>query len=124
MPAICAAIIVPATVVAPSLPLAMQAERSRRDTFSTLSAVASSSSSSSSRPMRIRPSATAMVAGTAPSSRTAASIALAVSRLRGRGKPWAISVLSSATIGLPAFRAAATSELKASKVCMRLTIEP
>ena len=102
----------------------MQAERSRRDTFITVSAVASSSSSSSSRPMRIRPSAMAMVAGTAPSSRTAASSARAVSRLRGRGRPWAISVLSRATIGRPALRAAATSALKASKVCMAPSIEP
>ena len=51
----------------------------------------------------------ATVAGTAPVvSRTAASDAVATSRFWGYGKPWLISVDSSATTGRPAASAAAT----------------
>src|SRR5690606_14212678 len=52
---------------------------------------------------------TAIVAGTAPPSRTAASTARAVSTLRGKGIPWVTMVDSSATSGLPAASAAAAS---------------
>ena len=59
-----------------------------------------------SSPMRGSPSTTAIVAGTAPPARTAASSSRATSRLSGHGRPCATSVDSSATIGP---RAAATS---------------
>ena len=59
---------------------------------------------SSTSPARI-----AIVAGTAPRSRTMASISRATRRLSGRGRPWAMIVLSSATTGRPSSRAARTS---------------
>ena len=43
----------------------------------------------------------ATVAGTAPASRTAASDARATAMLSGYGRPWLISVDSSATTGSP-----------------------
>ena len=49
------------------------------------------------------------MAGTAPAARTAASISRATSRLRGRGSPWEMIVLSSATTGRPAASASETS---------------
>ena len=52
-----------------------------------------------SSPTRNRPSRIAIVAGTAPPSRTAASDARATSRFCGYGRPWLMSVDSSATIG-------------------------
>lgn len=55
-----------------------------------------------------------MVAGTAPSSRTAASLKRAVSTFCGRGSPWAMTVDSNATTGSPAASAAATSSLTVS----------
>ena len=73
-------------------------------------AVASASRASASSPTSSRPSRIATVAGTAPAvSRTAASDASATSRFCGYGKPWLISVDSSATTGRPSARAAATS---------------
>ena len=63
----------------------------------------------SDRPTQQRPSSTAQVAGTAPSERTTASTACAVSRFWGKGMPCAMMVLSNATTGLPCCRAAATS---------------
>ena len=59
--------------------------------------------------MRASPATTAIVAGTAPAARTSASSSRATSRLRGRGSPWLISVLSSATTGRPPATASATS---------------
>ena len=47
------------------------------------------------------PSTMAMVAGTAPWPRTAASIWWATSTLVGRGRPWQMIVDSSATTGPP-----------------------
>jgi hypothetical protein len=61
--------------------------------------------------MRTMPSTTAIVAGTAPSSRTMFSIARAISTFSGRGSPWAISVLSSATTGRPSSSALETSRV-------------
>ena len=60
-------------------------------------------------PTRIRPAWMATVAGTAPEARTAASDALATSRFGGYGRPWLMSVDSSATTGRPSSRARATS---------------
>ena len=59
---------------------------------------ATTSSAASSSPIRTSPATTATVAGTAPPARTAASSSRATPRLRGRGSPCAIRVLSSATI--------------------------
>ena len=72
-------------------------------------AVASASSAASSSPTRSRPSWIATVAGTRPASRTAASDARATSRFAGYGRPWLISVDSSATTGRPSASASATS---------------
>ena len=85
IPARCAAIIVVATVAAPDPPEARQAARSRRESLAIprLSGAASRSSAASSSPIRSRPSRTAMVAGTAPPSRTVASTCRAVSMFRG-----------------------------------------
>src|SRR3546814_6969746 len=58
--------------------------------ISTSFSPARRSRSSAVRPARILPSRTAMVAGTAPPARTAASPRRAVSRLRGAGMPWEI----------------------------------
>ena len=52
---------------------------------------------------------TAIVAGMAPSSRMSCSTFSAVSAFCGQGMPWLMMVLSSATTGAPAARAAATS---------------
>ncbi|CAB4586555.1 unannotated protein [freshwater metagenome] len=51
----------------------------------------------------------AIVAGTAPCARTISSTSMATLRFEGRGSPWLMIVDSSATIGAPDFRAAATS---------------
>jgi len=61
------------------------------------------------------PSKTAMVAGVAPPSRTSNSTLRAVSRFAGKGMPWLMMVLSSATAGRPADSAAATARER----CMR-----
>src|SRR5262249_43560168 len=52
---------------------------------------------------------TATVAGTAPPSRTACSNSRASTALSGRGRPWLMIVLSSATTARPSARASATS---------------
>ena len=83
MPASAAQIIVPATVVAPSSPLASTAGRSRRLTLCAWPERPSSSSSSSDRPMRMRPPISAMVAGSAPRSRITASTSRAVRTFSG-----------------------------------------
>jgi hypothetical protein len=67
------------------------------------------SSARSSSPMRRHAVHDAIVAGTAPVSRTAASISRAIRRLSGRGRPWAMIVDSSATTARPAAMAPATS---------------
>ena len=51
----------------------------------------------------------AIVAGTAPCARTISSTSMATLKFDGRGRPWLMIVDSSATIGAPNFRAAATS---------------
>jgi len=66
-------------------------------------------SAASSSPIRTAPATTAIVAGTAPAARTAASASRATRRLSGAGSPCAISVLSSATTPRPARSASATS---------------
>src|SRR3546814_10654951 len=55
------------------------------------------------------PSTTAIVAGTAPLSRTLASMPRATSRLSGCGSPWLMIVDSSATTARPSASAVATS---------------
>ena len=104
-----AANMVAATVVAPVVRPARTWPRSRRLTLATPSADARRSSWPVDSPTLIDPSRTATVAGTAPASRTAASALVAVSRLRGRGRPWDTSVDSNATTGRPSSSASATS---------------
>ena len=82
-------------------------------TTSSDSAIASSASSSS--PTRTSPPTTAMVAGTAPAERTAASNSRATRRLSGRGSPWLMIVLSRATTGPPAASASRTSSC--TRIC-------
>ena len=55
------------------------------------------SSDTASRPTWMRPSRGAIVAGTAPAERTAASARRAAARLSGYGRPWVMSVDSRAT---------------------------
>ena len=109
MPASPAIRIVLATVVAPWAPVATTYGRSRTLTLQMSPSEPSSSSSSSSRPTVGRPSSTAMVAGTAPPSRTICSTSRAIATLCGYGMPWLMMVDSSATTGRPAARASATS---------------
>src|SRR5215210_6902782 len=66
------------------------------------------------------PPITPMVAGTPPSRRTRTSTSRASSRLSGYGKPWAMSVDSKATTGVPRLRASATSsriDIASLKTC-------
>ncbi len=119
MPARAAISTVAATVVAPMPRRAMSGARSRRLTFATSRSFASRARSAESAPTTAAPSATAMVAGVAPQARTSSSIACAVSRFIGRGRPCAITVDSSATTGRFAARAAATSALTASLIASR-----
>ena len=72
-------------------------------------AVANASSSEPVIPTSTRPFMTAIVAGMAPDSRTAASDASATSRFAGYGRPWLISVDSRATTPWPSASAVATS---------------
>ncbi len=104
IPAAWAAIIVADTVVAAQPPPASAAARLGRAAFRTDRPVPSPAPPGrpSSSPTRIRPSRMAIVAGTAPASRTAASDARATSRFCGYGRPWLMSVDSSATTGRPA----------------------
>ena len=60
------------------------------------------------RPAFSSPSSTATVAGTTPESTRTCSKCRAASRLPGRGNPWAMSVDSRATIGVPDASASAT----------------
>src|ERR1700722_10058876 len=110
MPASPATNIVAATVV-PAEPLrAATSARSRREALTTPPLNwPRRSISCRSRPTLKRPSMTAIVAGTAPISRTASSTVSAVSTLRGKGMPWVMIVDSSATIGFLADLASATS---------------
>ncbi len=80
--------------------------------------------SSTPSPTRIRPLSTAIVAGSAPVSLTAASISSAVSRLTGRGKPCAMTADSSATTARPAARAAATRGAMSRNAFTAVTIDP
>ncbi len=109
---------VAATVVAPSPLRATTGARSRTPHLATPSVFASASSAASSRPTRTSPPRIAIVAGTAPCSRTTPSISRATRRLSGRGSPWAMIVLSSATTGRPSSRAVRTSSCK----CMPRTL--
>src|SRR4051812_34874024 len=109
MPARAARCAVEATVVAALAPRATAGARSRTPAFITPSPRAIASSAASSRPTRPSPATTAIVAGTAPAARTAASASRATRRLSGAGRPWAMSVLSSATTPRPARSAPATS---------------
>ena len=118
MPARAAAIIVAATVVAPSRPVAAAKARSRRLTFITPDAVASLSTSSDASPTVRVPAMTPTKAGSAPPSRTARSSPAATSSDLGRGKPWAIAVVSSATTGAPAASAERTSSETRNKPSM------
>ena len=88
---------VDATVVAPQVPDAITTARSRTLALTMLGSVATRSSAASSRPIRIRPSRTAIVAGTAPDARTADSMSRAVAALLSDGRPWLMIVDSRAT---------------------------
>ena len=77
----------------------------------------SSSSSSSASPTVGRPWSTAIVAGTAPPSRTICSTSRAIATLCGYGIPWLMIVDSSATTGAPAASASATSGATLSIGC-------
>ena len=84
MPAMAAMIMVVATVVAPSLPLAHKTGRSRREALVTaVPALPRCSISSLERPAFSRPPMMAMVAGTAPFSRIIFSTFSAVSTFCG-----------------------------------------
>src|SRR5581483_12449465 len=101
---------VAATVVAAVKPWLTAMPRSRRLALNTPSLCASVSSSAVLRPIVGLPCQTAIVAGTAPSSRITASAAVAVCQLSGHGIPWAITVDSRATTGRPLSTARATSD--------------
>ncbi len=108
--AISAIIIVPATVVAPFPPNAISAGKSLRDALMGLrEPFASETSSSRVKPTFSLPFIIAIVAGIAPSSRTAFSTFRAVSRFCGQGIPCVIIVDSRATTGIPVVIASATS---------------
>ncbi len=109
MPAAAARCAVEATVVEPTPPRAAIAASSRTLTLVASSSLASRSRAASSSPIRACPSITATVAGTAPPSRTACSNSRARRALSGRGRPWLMIVLSSATTAWPAARASRTS---------------
>ena len=80
------------------------------------------SSSAPSRPIRIRPSSTPIVAGTAPAARTAASLARPISTPSGAGNPCATSVVSSATTARSSSSAVCTSSVTRIRSC--ITREP
>jgi hypothetical protein len=98
------------TVVEASLPAARSGPRSRDPAFATCACgSARRSRSAPGAPTIALPSTMAVVAGTAPCARTAASAAWAVSRLCGGGSPCAMSDDSRATTGRPSASAARTS---------------
>ena len=107
MPAARQAASVPPTVVAPTAPWVIAAARSRVPTFRA-SAV-NRSSSESDRPIRSAPSSTPTVAGRAPASRTARADSSPTANPSPAGKPWATSVVSSATTGARRRSASSTS---------------
>src|SRR5690349_15658818 len=109
MPARAASRAVLDTVVAPLSPVAAATGRSRTPSLARSGSAHTRSTWSGVRPTCGTPSSTAIVAGTAPPARTAASISSAAARLSGRGRPWASRVLSSATTGRRAASAFDTS---------------
>mmetsp|Transcript_7748 Transcript_7748/g.48069 ORF Transcript_7748/g.48069 Transcript_7748/m.48069 type:complete len:212 (+) Transcript_7748:634-1269(+) len=114
IPALWAKIMVPLTVVAPFFCLAMTKAKSLREVFTASCPIrARPFSCSSSRPMCGTPSRTAMVAGTAPFSRTTCSTCLAVSKFCGYGMPCVMMVDSRATTGMLCANACSTSWLNA-----------
>ena len=125
MPARTARWAVAATVVAALFPVAAMIAKSRLDALAMSSRLAIATNCSSVRPIQTLPSRIAIVAGVAPCARTISSTSRATSRLEGRGRPWLMIVDSSATTGLPAARAAATSgdvtkEFIAATILVRL----
>ena len=90
---------VPPTVVAPTAPCATAAARSRGPTFRA--SASKRPSSSAVRPTRTSPSSTPTVAGTAPAARTCRSDSSPTATPSPGGKPWATSVVSSATTAPP-----------------------
>ena len=107
IPTMRATVSAPPTVVAPTAPCTAHAARSRGPAFRASGVKRSSSSRVS--PTLTLPSRTPIVAGTAPASRTAVSLWSPTSTPSGAGKPWATSVVSSATTGRPASSASRTS---------------
>src|SRR3954449_10738178 len=97
------------TVVAPLRRRAAATGRSRTPSLARPGSPAPRSTSSAVSPTCGTPSRMAMVAGTAPPARTAASTSSAAARLSGRGRPCASRVLSSATTGRPERSASLTS---------------
>ena len=118
MPARAAAIIVAATVVAPSRPAAAATARSRRLTFIASGCEASRATASCASPTVSVPAMIPTKAGRAPPSRTARSSPAAISSDLGCGNPCAIAVVSSATTGRPAASAACTSSETLNKPSM------
>ena len=114
IPTAAAAVRVPPTVVAPTAPWTAQTARSRGP--SLRASGVNRSSSLGSRPIRICPSRTPIVAGTAPAARTAASLARPVSTPSGAGKPCATRVVSSATTARSSSSAVRTSSLTLDQV--------
>src|SRR5512139_1846200 len=95
--------------------------RSRMLAFTTSSSSATRTSSSSPRPTQTTPSTTAMVAGTAPPSRTSASMSRAVCALVSVGRPWLMIVDSNATTPVPdAIASETSSEMRRGKVTRAL----
>ena len=107
IPAIAATRIVAATVVAPTEPCATAVPRSRELTLTE--AAATRSSPVWLNPTHSRPSSTATVAGTPPSSRIAASQPSAARMLCGAGRPCPRIDVSRLTTGRRCASAAATS---------------
>ncbi len=114
MPASAAIRIVLATVVAPWTPVATTCGMSRTLTLRIAVSFPNISSSSSDSPTVGRPWRMAIVAGTAPPSRTICSTSRAIATLWGYGIPWLMIVDSSATTGRPWASASRTSGATAS----------
>ena len=101
MPAFAAAQIVALTVVAPATPRATATGMSRRATFVAVPGSANRRRSSAPSPTTTAPSTTPIQAGSAPADRTASLIRSMHSRFRGTGRPWPITLVSSATTPRP-----------------------
>ena len=100
---------VAATVVAAWRPCAARIGRSRTEALLTSEELAISTNSASDSPTQTSPLMSAIVAGTAPCSRTQSSICRATSKFVGRGRPWLMMVDSRATTPILSSNAFCTS---------------